>query len=86
MSFKQRVFDVVRTIPMGEVWTYNYVAKMAGSASAARAVGQILKKNYDPNIPCHRVVGARSLGGYNRGRDRKIEILLSENAAISHLL
>jgi methylated-DNA-[protein]-cysteine S-methyltransferase len=86
LTFKERVFQAVRSIPKGEVRTYKDVAKMAGSPSAARAVGQILKKNFDTNIPCHRVVGSNSLGGYNRGRSEKIRILTSENASISHLI
>jgi len=40
--------------------TYGQVARLAGSPRAARAVGNILHRNPDPqNIPCHRVVNAR---------------------------
>jgi len=59
---------------------------MAGSPLAARAVGQILKKNFDSNIPCHRVVGASDLGGYNRGKEKKILILIEEGVDIKSLL
>jgi methylated-DNA-[protein]-cysteine S-methyltransferase len=86
LSFKERVHSVVKSIPKGEVRTYKDVAKMAGNASAARAVGQILKKNFDPEIPCHRVIGTKSLGGYNRGRAEKLRRLTAENASIEHLL
>lgn len=81
MTFAERVYDVVRHIPRGKVMTYGEVAAAAGSPGAARAVGNILKGNYDPNIPCHRVVrGDGNPGEYNRGRSRKIELLQKEGA------
>lgn len=55
-TFGEKVFAVVKTIKKGQVLTYKEVAKMAGSPRAFRAVGNILNKNYDKNIPCHRVV------------------------------
>ena len=67
---------VVKKIPKGSVLTYKEVAKRAGKPMAYRAVGNILNKNYNSNIPCHRVVRSDgSLGGYNRGAKRKKEIL-----------
>jgi methylated-DNA-[protein]-cysteine S-methyltransferase len=77
---------VVKEIPRGSVLTYKDVAKMAGSPLAARAVGQILKKNFEPDIPCHRVVGASDLGGYNRGKEKKFIILIGEGVDIKSLL
>ncbi|MCL5666252.1 MAG: MGMT family protein [Patescibacteria group bacterium] len=80
-SFKQKVYRVVRQIPKGKLLTYGQVAFLAGSPNACRAVGNILSKNFDPSIPCHRVVRADGkLGGYNRGRRKKCEILRSEGA------
>jgi methylated-DNA-[protein]-cysteine S-methyltransferase len=74
-DFSNKVYAVVRKIPKGETLTYGQVAKLAGRPGAARAVGNILSKNYDPNIPCHRVIRADGkLGGYNRGVARKAEI------------
>lgn len=78
-SFSDRVYSVVKSIPKGEVFTYKQVANMAGSPRAFRAVGNILNKNYDPNIPCHRVIRSDGkTGGYNRGKENKIAILKSE--------
>lgn len=80
-SFKDRVFEVVKNIPKGEVLSYNEVARQAGKPNAYRAVGSILNRNYDPNIPCHRVVRSDGkIGGYNRGRKKKIELLKEEEA------
>jgi len=60
--------------------TYKEVATKAGNSKAARAVGAIMRTNYDPNIPCHRVIRSDgSLGSYNRGGIlRKREILTRE--------
>lgn len=80
-TFKQKVFKVVSRIPKGSVLTYGEVAKRSGVPGAARAVGNILNKNYNPEIPCHRVIRADGkTGGYNRGADKKILILKSEGA------
>lgn len=78
-SFTERVYAVVRTIMRGETMTYAEVAKRAGSPRAVRAVGNILNKNYDPTIPCHRVVRSDgTVGGYNRGTRKKARLLRDE--------
>ncbi len=67
-TFKDRVREVVRRIPKGETLSYGEVALRIGNPKAARAVAQIMSRNYDPKIPCHRVICANgALGGYNRG-------------------
>lgn len=78
-TFKDRVFEAVKNIPKGKVLSYKEVAKMAGQPKAYRAVGNILSKNHNPDIPCHRVVRSDGkIGGYNRGRKKKIELLKKE--------
>jgi len=78
-SFRDQVFAVVRQIPKGQTLTYKQVAERAGSPRAYRAVGNILNKNFNPTIPCHRVIRSDGkLGGYNRGAERKREILEME--------
>ncbi len=53
----QRIYDVVKRIPRGNVATYGQVALVAGNPRWARAVGYALHCNPDPiNIPCYRVV------------------------------
>ncbi len=80
MSFTQKVYEVVRKISKGKTMSYKEVAILAGNPKAYRAVGNILNKNYDPSIPCHRVIRADGkTGGYNRGEDRKKEILEMES-------
>ena len=81
--FKEKVFAVVRRIPKGKVLTYKQVAQLVGSPRAFRAVGSVLKTNYDLAVPCHRVVRSNgSLGGYNRGTRCKMEILQKEGYSI----
>jgi O-6-methylguanine DNA methyltransferase len=80
-SFRERVFDVVRAIPKGSVLTYADVAARAGSPRAFRAVGSALKTNFDPAIPCHRVIRSNGkTGEYNRGAAKKIRLLREEGA------
>ena len=79
MSFKDKVLAAVKKIPKGKVLTYKQVAERAGSPRACRAVGNILNGNYDPDIPCHRVIRTDGqIGGYNRGREKKMEMLKKE--------
>ncbi len=78
-TFAAKVLAVVAQIPKGKVLTYKEVATLAGSPNASRAVGNILNKNYNPQIPCHRVVRSDgSFGGYNRGEKLKEQILNEE--------
>lgn len=76
-SFTKRVYKAVLSIPLGEVRTYRWVAGRAGNPKAARAVGQILKRNPFPLlIPCHRVVpSSGAIGGYRLGRKNKETLL-----------
>lgn len=56
----RRIYEAVKTIPRGKVATYGQVAELAGDKKMARAVGNALHKNPDPEgIPCYRVVNAK---------------------------
>lgn len=84
-SFEAKVYKVVRGIPQGKTMTYRQVAKLSGKPKAYRAVGNILNKNYNPEVPCHRVVRSDGkIGGYNRGEAKKREILEKEKEICSH--
>ena len=61
-DFFQRVYEVVKTIPVGRVTTYGLIAKKLGSASSARTVGWALNASHnDSSIPAHRVVNRNGL-------------------------
>jgi methylated-DNA-[protein]-cysteine S-methyltransferase len=79
MTFEEKIHRVVKKIPRGSVSTYKEVAKKAGRPMAFRAVGNILGKNVDPNVPCHRVIRSDGkLGGYRDGPEWKIKRLTDE--------
>ena len=69
----KRIYSAVKKIPRGCVATYGQIAELAGDRKMARAVGNALHKNPDPeHIPCFRVVnskgelsGAFAFGGEN---------------------
>lgn len=81
--FTEKVREVVRDIPKGEVMSYQEVAFAAGKPKAARAVANIMASNFDPTIPCHRVIRSDgSLGGYNRGGEAKKRAILQDEGYI----
>lgn len=59
-SPSKRIYEAVKLIPRGYVATYGQVAELAGDKKMARAVGNALHRNPDPEaIPCYRVVNAK---------------------------
>lgn len=80
-SFKSKVLNIVRRIPKGKFLTYKRVAQLSGNPRAYRVVGNILNGNYNSRIPCHRVIRSDGkIGGYNRGSEKKKQLLKSEGA------
>ncbi len=76
-NFADQVRAAVKQIPKGETRTYGQVAAAIGHPGAARAVGTIMKNNYDPTVPCHRVIRSDGkIGAYNRGGPAKKRALL----------
>ena len=85
VTFQEKVFQVVKKIPVGEFLTYKMVAKLAGRPKAWRAVGNILNKNKDSKIPCHRVIRLDGgVGGYRGGLGKKIILLQKEGLTIKN--
>lgn len=78
-QFTLRVYAEVRGIPPGKTLSYKQVAAAAGRPLAFRAVGNILAKNTDPTVPCHRVIRSDGrTGGYNGFRGEKEKLLRAE--------
>lgn len=81
----EKIYEVVKRIPYGQVATYGQVAALAGNRRWARVVGYALHANPDPDhIPCYRVVNkegrvsdAFAFGGGNR----QVELLQAEGVA-----
>jgi len=79
--FAQRVYQVARSIPRGSTLTYGEVAARLGDPQLAREVGRALGANPFPIVvPCHRVLGTGSLGGFSAhgGAATKRRLLLLE--------
>ena len=79
-EFIQKILEIVSEIPKDQTMTYGQVAALASKPRAARVVGMVMSKNYNPEVPCHRVVRADGkIGGYNRGGpETKAKLLWSE--------
>ena len=57
---KQKVYELLRRIPRGNVITYGELAKLLGNKAWARAVGNALHENPDGDkYPRYKVVNSR---------------------------
>ena len=85
-SPSKRIYEAVKKIPKGKVATYGQIAEMAGDRKMARAVGNALHKNPDPDsIPCYRVVNARGeLSGEFAfgGRNAQAKLLMADGIEV----
>ncbi|MDH4147982.1 MAG: methylated-DNA--[protein]-cysteine S-methyltransferase [Acidimicrobiia bacterium] len=86
-EFHQRLYVQMRTIPIGETWTYGQLASRVGEPGGARAVGAAMGRNpFTIVVPCHRVVAAGGkLGGFSApgGLQAKQRLLQIEGAALA---
>ena len=75
----EKIYEVVKQIPKGNVATYGQVAALAGNRRWARVVGYALHANPSPDeIPCYRVVnreGCLSEAFAFGGRNSQQELL-----------
>lgn len=86
-SPSKRIYEAVKQIPYGHVATYSQIAEIAGDRKMARAVGNALHKNPDPDsIPCFRVVNAKGeLAGKFAfgGSDAQAKLLEAEGIEVT---
>ncbi len=78
----EKVRRAMAAIPFGETLTYGDIASAV--EAPAQAVGQACGANPIPIlIPCHRVLGAKTLGGFSAkgGVETKVWLLRHEHAA-----
>lgn len=81
-GFAEQVRRAMYAIPFGETRTYGELARALGAP--AQVIGQACGANPIPIlIPCHRVLGAHSLGGFSArgGVETKVWLLRHEGAA-----
>ena len=87
MNFNQRVYEVVKQIPLGKVTTYGAVARAIGAPRCSRQVGWALHSNPQMGvIPCHRVLfkdGSLTDGFAFGGRDVQRAMLEAEGVTVS---
>ncbi len=90
--FREKVWEILRTIPYGTTVTYGEIAKEIETARnmkklSAQAVGGAVGHNpIGIIIPCHRVIGAsNNLTGYTGGLDKKVSLLKIEGVDTSLL-
>ena len=79
-SFQVKVWDAMRRIPCGETRSYGDIAREIGCGSP-RPIGGACGKNPIPVIiPCHRILGTGTFGGYSGhgGLDTKRTLLRLE--------
>ena len=79
-DFQRRVWRQLRTIPYGQIITYQEIANAIDKPQAVRAVGAANARNpISIIVPCHRVIGSDgSLTGYGGGIWRKEWLLKHE--------
>ncbi len=84
--FRAEVLKACNKIPYGKTASYADLARAAGNAGAARAVGSAMANNPLPLVvPCHRVLCSDgSLGGFSSpsGVKEKLRLLTMENADV----
>lgn len=81
-GFGERVRRAMHAIPYGETRRYGDLAR--DLQASAQAIGQACGGNPLPIlIPCHRVLGAKGLGGFSApgGVETKVALLRLEGAA-----
>lgn len=83
-DFQERVWNLIRQIPLGETATYGDLARALGGNHLARDVGQAVGRNpLCIIVPCHRVVGKDGkLTGYAGRLARKQTLLELEGHLI----
>ncbi len=76
-EFQKKVWNELRKIPYGKIFSYKEIANKIGNPKSVRAIGMANHLNKIPIIiPCHRVIGANGkLLGYAGGIGIKKKLL-----------
>ena len=90
MNFRERVLELVRSVPYGHVVSYGQVTAAAGSPRAARQVGGVLRGMKDEeyqNIPWWRVINNQGIisikGNWTATKELQKELLMKEGVEVS---
>src|SRR3989344_9154126 len=88
-SLSSSCYSLLQQIPKGKVTTYKSLA-LALNTKAYRAIGQIMKRNPNPDlVPCYKVLKSDgSLGGYlgssQENIKKKIQLLKRDGIEINN--
>jgi AraC family transcriptional regulator, regulatory protein of adaptative response / methylated-DNA-[protein]-cysteine methyltransferase len=82
--FQRRVWERVRSIPVGRTATYTELARWISPLASPRTVAGACAANpIALAIPCHRLLGSNGdLAGYRWGIERKRELIRKETCAL----
>jgi methylated-DNA-protein-cysteine methyltransferase-like protein len=58
-SYRERVYEIVRQIPMGKVMTYGQIADILGEGYTARTVGYVMHAASTQDVPWQRVINSQ---------------------------
>ena len=79
-DFYERVYEVVRLIPVGKVTSYGAIAVFLGTAQSSRMVGWAMNNAHgqEKHVPAHRVVNRNGLltGKHHFGTPAAMQELL----------
>jgi methylated-DNA-protein-cysteine methyltransferase related protein len=58
-TYRERVYEIVRTIPAGKVMTYGQIAAILGEGYTPRTVGYVMHAAETENVPWQRVINSQ---------------------------
>ncbi len=85
LNFFERVYEVVKLIPVGKVTSYGAIARYLGAARSARMVGWAMNKAHDlEEVPAQRVVNRLGLltGKHHFGGTNAMQQLLEAEGIV----
>lgn len=65
-KYREKVYEIVREIPIGRVMTYGQIAELLGEGYTARTVGYVMHAAETENVPWQRVINSQ--GGCSTGK------------------
>jgi methylated-DNA-protein-cysteine methyltransferase-like protein len=65
-SYRAKVYEIVKQIPVGRVMTYGQIADILGEGYTARTIGYVMHAADTQNVPWQRVINSQ--GACSTGR------------------
>lgn len=58
-KYRDRVYEIVKQIPVGKVMTYGQIADILGEGYTPRTVGYVMHSSDTQNVPWQRVINSQ---------------------------